>query len=602
MTVLSGNKLFKEYFLLLALSFQSFVILVIIKGEFVMCTRHFTEEQSTLPPCTWRYLFRICLICEHKPVATQVYDSVYASLFTYDRSYDVIKAFREACCPSTNTLLTSFGELSISLWDLHTLTGLPMNGLLYDEVVPCAKGLDSVDEINFLKFLLTIRSNFSLKESRKEALFCKLGIEGSLKEETFLACWLSTFALPTDGVGSIRPSTFKVASIYKCLNKISGSSRLIRVPSPFLIHFVYSWIAHYFKTHDQVLQGVRGPKMTLFSGEGDAKYYDPQEARKRIYKEVPGILSQDVRRAYLEDKIRYWRLCISSKTMKNIWFPSMSPKCKEVFFRAYKGWWAETHGGFLEENAARFLGSSPIKAPPKDKERGKRVVQDLPRECVASIPPKCNSQIVEVLETSKKKSVSHPLEENETSNLDRYWKRPKRDSNISKPMNVDSDASSHVLSMLNFAKELEDEVIDIEDDEALQDSQESVLGSNLLANTLPIGMGSKAKLPRHAAMSVFEGERFVLNHQKEFFQKMWSDLLVVAYDKARSSSFEKLSKGLLEQQLKEANTRLQDAQVKENEDVSKIQSIMDELERIEKKLVNLKEQRTQLCATLKGQK
>ncbi|KAL0463314.1 UNVERIFIED_CONTAM: hypothetical protein Slati_0219000 [Sesamum latifolium] len=242
--------------------------------------------------------------------------------------------------------------------------------------------------------------------------------------------------------------------------------------------------------------------MTLFSDERGAKYYDPQEATKRIhegdfvswacnmitkdkdfsfvddgrakyfeeayfmairsnylplrqgyhfevepysphrfarqfgfFQEVPGILSQDVRRASLEDGIRYWRLCISSKTMEN----------------------------------------------------------------------------------------------------------------------------------------LEDEVLDIEDDEAPQDSQESILGSNLLANTLPVRMGSKAKLPHHVAVGGTI-ECFL-------FAK------AAAYDKARSSSSEKLSKGLLERQLKEANTRLQDAKVKESEEVSKIQSTMDELERIEKKLV-----------------
>ncbi|KAL0394557.1 UNVERIFIED_CONTAM: hypothetical protein Slati_4421900 [Sesamum latifolium] len=165
-----------------------------------------------------------------------------------------------------------------------------------------------------------------------------------------------------------------LASIYKGLNKISDSSRLICVHSSFPIHFVYSWIAHYFKTHYQLLQGVRRPKMTLFSSEGDAEYYDPQEARRRIHKgdfiswtynmiakdkdfsfvddgrgkefeeayfmaihsnylplrqgdhfdvetysphrfglqfgffrEVPGILSQDVRKASLEDGIRNWR-------------------------------------------------------------------------------------------------------------------------------------------------------------------------------------------------------------------------------------------------------------------------------------------------------
>ncbi|KAL0320196.1 UNVERIFIED_CONTAM: hypothetical protein Sradi_5281100 [Sesamum radiatum] len=352
-----------------------------------------------------------------------------------------------------------------------------------------------------------------------------------------------------------------LASIYKGLNKISGSPRLIRMPSPFPFHFVYSWIAHYFKTHYQVLQGVRGPKMTLFSGEGGAKYYDPQEARKRIHK---GVVSFN------------------------------APNAKKFSSEVYKGWWIETHSSFLEENAARLLSPTPIKALPKDKERGKRVVQDVPRECAASVPPKCNSQVVEVIGTSKKKSVSRPLEENESSNLDRHWKRPKRDSNISKPMNVDGDSSSHAPSMLNFAKELEDEVLDIEDDEASEDSQESILGSNLLVNTFPIGMGPKAKLPCHASVPVFEGERFVLNHQKEFLQKMWSDLLV----KISKTPVDFISS--IQGDLKEASTRLQDAQDKESEEVSKIESIIDELERIEKKLVDLKEQRTQLCAALKG--
>ncbi|KAL0461231.1 UNVERIFIED_CONTAM: hypothetical protein Slati_0010700 [Sesamum latifolium] len=94
----------------------------------------------------WEWTEDILSRCEHKLVAAQVYDSVYASLFTYDRNSDVIKAFCEAWFPSTNTLLTFFGELSISLWDLHTLAGLSMNGLLYDEVVPCAKERGGVDE------------------------------------------------------------------------------------------------------------------------------------------------------------------------------------------------------------------------------------------------------------------------------------------------------------------------------------------------------------------------------------------------------------------------------------------------------------------------
>ncbi|KAL0454744.1 UNVERIFIED_CONTAM: hypothetical protein Slati_0813600 [Sesamum latifolium] len=67
-------------------------------------------------------------------------------MFTYDHNFDIIKAFCEAWCPLTNTLLTSVRELSISLWDLHDLAGLPMTGCLYDEVVPSAPELIGADE------------------------------------------------------------------------------------------------------------------------------------------------------------------------------------------------------------------------------------------------------------------------------------------------------------------------------------------------------------------------------------------------------------------------------------------------------------------------
>ncbi|KAL0396341.1 UNVERIFIED_CONTAM: hypothetical protein Scaly_0082500 [Sesamum calycinum] len=76
----------------------------------------------------------------------KIYDVVYASLFTYDHNSNIIKVFCEVWCPLTNTLLTSVGELSISLWDLHELDGLPMTGCLYDEVVPSALKLTGVDE------------------------------------------------------------------------------------------------------------------------------------------------------------------------------------------------------------------------------------------------------------------------------------------------------------------------------------------------------------------------------------------------------------------------------------------------------------------------
>ncbi|KAI3445188.1 hypothetical protein Pfo_001853, partial [Paulownia fortunei] len=83
----------------------------------------------------WAWTEDILSRYEHNLLAVQIYDLVYASLFTYDSNSDIVKVFCEAWCPLTNTLLTSLGELSISLWDLHTLAGLPMIGFLYDKVV-----------------------------------------------------------------------------------------------------------------------------------------------------------------------------------------------------------------------------------------------------------------------------------------------------------------------------------------------------------------------------------------------------------------------------------------------------------------------------------
>nr|GMD60335.1 Cytochrome P450 71A6 [Ipomoea batatas] len=87
------------------------------------------------------------ILSRHRDVleAAMIYDGIYASLFTYDRSTHIIQAFCEAWCPMTNTLLTSVGELSISLWDLHVLCGLPISGDIYDEYVPTASELTGED-------------------------------------------------------------------------------------------------------------------------------------------------------------------------------------------------------------------------------------------------------------------------------------------------------------------------------------------------------------------------------------------------------------------------------------------------------------------------
>ncbi|KAH0656187.1 hypothetical protein KY285_031069 [Solanum tuberosum] len=291
-------------------------------------------------------------------------DAVFASLFTYDRNSNIIQAFCEAWCPQTNTLLTSIGETSISLWDLHILGGLPISGVPYEEVIPNSTELTGLDdkrerflprtcECMFAAFHHLKEKNngnmrvsfnewiqFWCKKDRKyelapprkekksrrlssthnptgeipieintwssnqEMVFSKLGAKHQ-KYETyltaFLSCWLCAFVFPSEEENFIRPETFKIASlmasgkrvslavpvlasIYHGLNKISNSSQLDHIRVCFPIHYVYGWLAYYLKTHYPLTSGPSLPRMVVYSGEGAAKYFDKDEARKRVHR------------------------------------------------------------------------------------------------------------------------------------------------------------------------------------------------------------------------------------------------------------------------------------------------------------------------------
>ena len=96
------------------------------------------------------------------------------------------------------------------------------------------------------------------RSEEAKAVFVSLGIHDDLVEQTYLAallsCWLCAFVLPSEEVNTIRPTTFKVASmmasgqeiclaipvltsIYKGFNKIANSSTPGQSESYFLAHY-----------------------------------------------------------------------------------------------------------------------------------------------------------------------------------------------------------------------------------------------------------------------------------------------------------------------------------------------------------------------------
>ncbi|KAL0322045.1 UNVERIFIED_CONTAM: hypothetical protein Scaly_2500900 [Sesamum calycinum] len=473
-----------------------------------------------------------------------------------------------------------------------------------------------------------------------------------------------------------------VASICEGLNTVVASPKPAGTSHSFPIHFVYAWLACYFKTHYSVWQELRGPKMTRFSGEGGAKYYEPREARKRIhkvefvswacnmlvkdgpfkfvdngraeeldhnyfvairlsyltlhqgdrfiiepysphkfgrqfgyYQDVPGTLKYDTRVASLEG-LRYWCLCVLSKSSSKVWFPCLSANAKKLCSEAYKAWGAKVHGTFFDDNIACLIRLKSIKIILKRKKNEDKQVDggenDPPHALIPPIVIECDFQAA-ITEASKEKYSSHNVADSDSSNKERYWKRQRKEVTPLKAIETNENASRS--SLANFVAELEDEVQSIDVGEEFETSHSSTM-------TPPLGMGLKRKQsPPPAVVSVFEGERFLFNYQKEFLQRLWSGLLVKisntpvdflssieddvylilesmksfqkfdvskveislntffakvhAYDEARSLSSEKLSQSFHEQQLKEAKACLQDVQAKASEEASEIQSTMD---------------------------
>ena len=118
----------------------------IISSETRWGTIFRTNSEFGYTPYYWEWLEDVLYCSKNTLIKAQIFEAVLASLYTYDRNNDIIRAFCEAWCPDTNTLRTPLGEMSISLWDLHRLGGLANTGSFYDKVVPCYKEMAGCDE------------------------------------------------------------------------------------------------------------------------------------------------------------------------------------------------------------------------------------------------------------------------------------------------------------------------------------------------------------------------------------------------------------------------------------------------------------------------
>ncbi|KAM3282159.1 hypothetical protein P3S67_025804 [Capsicum chacoense] len=110
------------------------------------CVPSSSFEEVRYTSVYWEWIEDVLARNKDNLECNKTYDAIFVSLFMYDHNNNVLQAFYENWRPSTNTVSTFIGELSISLWDLRNIRGLHIHGSFYDEFILSAKKFTYVDD------------------------------------------------------------------------------------------------------------------------------------------------------------------------------------------------------------------------------------------------------------------------------------------------------------------------------------------------------------------------------------------------------------------------------------------------------------------------
>ncbi|KAK4716573.1 hypothetical protein R3W88_014911 [Solanum pinnatisectum] len=127
----SGNVTTEKVLLLRSSTHQNVVVAILPRRDEHLSSWHVPSSGFGKVCYTsgyWEWVEDVLARCKETLDNIKTYDAIFASMFTYDHKENVHQAFCENWRPSTNTVSTFVGELSISLWDLRTIGGLPVHG------------------------------------------------------------------------------------------------------------------------------------------------------------------------------------------------------------------------------------------------------------------------------------------------------------------------------------------------------------------------------------------------------------------------------------------------------------------------------------------
>ncbi|KAH7836659.1 hypothetical protein Vadar_004031 [Vaccinium darrowii] len=321
----------------------------------------------------WEWLEDILGRHEEMLRKKKIYDAIYASLFSYDWLASVMRYFCEFWSSSTNALHTSAGERSISLWDLRQLGGLPIRGLMYDEVVPSAEEKTGVDKDSMLYLLVNCHYLFFA--------YHRLQAE-SKKGEVRVDAWVNFWFR---GEISYRKSTKKTAR--NKTQRPAKNNNPIGVIGPVQLRTA---------EQEQVfaILGVKETQKELV--ERVAKYLDESEAldlfRRCDNLAMDHFAQREGEHTELIDDgelggwqieylisirsgpnlmsiVRHWESLVRENTQSKLKLPKRI-NCRSIpVTEAYQGWWAKVHvetfsGGASDSKRKNRL-ASPMDDVPK---------------------------------------------------------------------------------------------------------------------------------------------------------------------------------------------------------------------------------------------
>ncbi|KAG5620099.1 hypothetical protein H5410_005317 [Solanum commersonii] len=278
-------------------------------------------------------------------------------------------------------------------------------------------------------------------------------------------------------------------------------------------------------THYPLTSGPSLPRMVVYSGEGAAKYFDKDEARKRIYRGESIVwkatmLSRPHPTYYIDDgkapelelayfislRFNYLPLKRGGSFITEPYnISSFNNFREEALHYPVSSWWERSLGKFLEDNLevlAEKVGSNFV-----------TLLEDTFKSQETTCSPTLNKRAFQ--KTSK-------------ASNDRCWKRQRVESFESEVFKT----IEHPMGSPCERPQVSDESTTISRPKAKSSSnteQEQKTSSasydQTLKGLIPNSNDISQVLPKlNGAMSIFEGKGVVFNHKRKYILGLWEEI------------------------------------------------------------------------------